>query len=77
MTQLSSQNQQQYSRLKTASNLIIDELKAPSQRLLRAADSAGVLDELEILLEDTIKIMDDDCYLEEMAWEMTEPTFNN
>jgi hypothetical protein len=59
-----------YNRLKRAAQIISNIYDNPDQKLIRLAENAGCLDELEFLLEESRKWLDDDDYFGDVAWTM-------
>lgn len=58
----------QFNRYRRAGQLIASYLERPGSDFLRKAEDAGVLDEVEFLLEETRVWLDDDDYYEDVAW---------
>jgi hypothetical protein len=65
------------SRLKRASKLIDGMLHSPSSGMLRRAEDCGCLEEFEFLCEEARICLDDDDWLEEIAWEKANAKFCN
>ena len=57
-----------FKRFRRASQIINSMLDNPPAQLMRLGESSGCLDELQYLLEDIRTFLDDDCYYEDLCW---------
>lgn len=59
-----------FKRLKWAAQIIAKSYDHPDEEVIRSAENAGCLDELEFILEELRQWLDDDSYYEDVAWNM-------
>jgi hypothetical protein len=62
--------QDRYERLKRAASILASLLDDPSHSVIRRAESAGCLDEFDLLLEEVRLWLDDDDYYDDLAWNL-------
>ena len=62
--------QDTFERCKRAADIIRGMLDDPSQSFIRKAESSGCLNEFEILLEDSRLMLNDEAFLDDLAWNL-------